>query len=102
MWEDMWMSGRNEKSFQTKTKPEESFTKRWDAPRPEAVKINIDAAFRESSGNGGWGAICRNSESEVCFDMSGPLVRTRKVGTAARRALHGNSLHKLFFDSSLT
>jgi hypothetical protein len=67
-----------EKFLETKTKSEQSVTNRWTGP--ETVKINIDAAFwesSESSGNGGWGAIHRNSDSEVCFVMSGPLVKMR-------------------------
>jgi hypothetical protein len=80
---DVWKNSCNRK-----TKSEESFTRRWTAPRPETVKINIDVAFRESSGNnGGWGGICRNNDSEVCFAVSGSLVRMRDAFHAEATAL---------------
>jgi hypothetical protein len=40
---------------------------RWRAPPEDFVKINIDAAFKEQSRNGGCGAICRDSDADVCF-----------------------------------
>jgi hypothetical protein len=37
------------------------------------VKINVDAAFREETMSGGWGAIGRDSTAEVCVAVAGIL-----------------------------
>jgi hypothetical protein len=60
------------KSFIAKKKnPNVSITADWEAPPENFVKINLDASFFEAGKNGGWGAICRNSEA---FAAAGPLV----------------------------
>jgi ribonuclease HI len=38
------------------------------------VKINVDAAFREETMSGGWGAIGRDSTAEVCVAVAGILT----------------------------
>jgi hypothetical protein len=40
---------------------------RWRAPPKKFVKINTDATFMEQARNGGWRAICRNSDADVCI-----------------------------------
>jgi hypothetical protein len=40
---------------------------------PDYVKINVDASFYVSTRSGGWGAICRDNVSLVCFAAAGSI-----------------------------
>jgi hypothetical protein len=55
--------------------------KHWKPPPMDRIKINIDGAFHEDRGMGGWGAIARDSVGEPIFAAAG------RVNTAAD-ALH--------------
>ena len=40
-------------------------------PPSDTVKINIDGAYKDQSGNGGWGLICRDASCDVYFAAAG-------------------------------
>lgn len=37
----------------------------WNRPNDGVLKINVDGAFKPDTGQGGWGAVIRNSEGVV-------------------------------------
>jgi hypothetical protein len=39
--------------------------KRWAKPRPDFMKVNVDASFREGVMTGGWGFVARNEAREI-------------------------------------
>jgi ribonuclease HI len=54
---------------------------RWKPPPVDWVKINIDGAFSERSGSGGWGVIARDDTGDAIFAAAGAIP-------AASEALH--------------
>lgn len=48
-------------------------TRRWEKPEGDEVKVNCDAAFNPSNGNGGWGCILRDSDGDVVAARRGRL-----------------------------
>jgi hypothetical protein len=81
------------KHYFQKKQSEVSLTEcRWERPPPEVVKINIDAAFHQSTRSGGWGAICRDNMSDICFAVAGPLVMMSDAMHAEAMSL-SNAIH---------
>jgi hypothetical protein len=62
-------------------------TSTWTPPDEATVKINTDAAFREQTNNGGWGVICRDSDSDICFTAAGSLPNVSNAFQAEAMAL---------------
>jgi hypothetical protein len=50
-------------------------------------KINTDVSFKEQTNSRGWGAICRDSESDICFAVAGPLINVTNAFQAEAIAL---------------
>ncbi|XP_047051015.1 uncharacterized protein LOC124656284 [Lolium rigidum] len=46
---------------------------RWKPPPVDWVKINIDGAFSERSGSGGWGVIARDDTGDAIFAAAGAI-----------------------------
>jgi hypothetical protein len=76
-----------EKFLHKKAQPKVNVPTNWVTLMQETVKINIDAAFRELTGSGGWGAICRDGDKDVCFAAAGPLEHMRDAFHAEATAL---------------
>lgn len=57
------------------------------APTTEFVKLNVDAAFRFVSGEGGWGVIGHDDTGEVIFAASGRLLHQTSALQAETEAL---------------
>jgi len=53
--------------------PSQRQEKRWKRPSEGVLKINVDAAFKPDTGQGGWGAVIRNAEGEVVRAGAGCL-----------------------------
>jgi len=56
-------------------------TCKWEKPEVGSVKVNCDAAYNGSTGNGGWGCIVRYDEGDV--------VSARRGRVESLMCLHG-------------
>lgn len=62
-------------------------TRKWCAPPPEFVKINIDAAFQTTTGVGGWGATVRDHSGDILLAAAGRLDHLASAFQAEAEAL---------------
>ena len=49
---------------------------KWVRPPEGIMKINVDGAFKNETGQGGWGAVIRNEEGEVVKAGAGNISHT--------------------------
>jgi ribonuclease HI len=80
------------KIYFKKSTPSLTINCRWTTPVIDTVKINIDASFHDHSWSGGWGAICRDNSSDICFAAAGTLSMIRDAFQAEATAL-SNAMH---------
>jgi hypothetical protein len=59
----------------------------WEAPPADFIKLNVDAAFREETGTGGWGVIGRDESSTICVAAAGSLQHMSDAMHAEATAL---------------
>lgn len=76
---------------------------RWNAPPPEAVKVNIDASFDTLSSNAGCGILVRNARGCVisCFCLSPLMAESLALLTALCLAISSGPGHQLLESDSL-
>lgn len=46
---------------------------KWRAPPDDFVKVNVDGAYNQTTGSGGWGCIARAPDGDILFAAAGPL-----------------------------
>ncbi|KAI5010720.1 hypothetical protein ZWY2020_012857 [Hordeum vulgare] len=60
---------------------------RWKPPPEDVIKINLDAAYNASTGDGGWGAVARDHEGAMVGLAAGRLAHLRDPLQAETEAL---------------
>ncbi|KAE8807744.1 Cyclopropane-fatty-acyl-phospholipid synthase [Hordeum vulgare] len=60
---------------------------RWKTPREDVIKINLDAAYNASTGDGGWGAVARDHEGAMVGLAAGRLTHLTDPLQAETEAL---------------
>ncbi|KAI4974912.1 hypothetical protein ZWY2020_048519 [Hordeum vulgare] len=73
--------------FLGKKQPKPKHMERWKPPPDEVIKINLDAAFTASTGDGGWGPVARDHEGDLVGLAVGRLAHLTDPLQAETEAL---------------
>ena len=83
-----------------------SQTIHWQRPAPNHVKVNFDAAFRETTGDGAWGFVARADDGEFIAAAAGKLKHLKdalqaeaEAGVAAVEGAAMLGFHRVQFES---